>query len=274
MIFSVARNNIDLTATFQCFRLDDLEDGSMLRRGQPSTHSVYGAAQTINSATYQNMRVIELASSLSNPASVGILVEGMKQLFIGQSYDLHWTYHTQCPSMADYLRMVDGKTGGLFRLLTKLMVAESPPVKVSDGDELLKLCSLFGRFFQIRDDYQNLVSANYEQQKGFAEDLDEGKYSFTLVHCIKKLAENCSSGNDERGKQLQALLLQRKGEGRLCREAKHEILHIMREAGSFDYTVTELKRLRERLMREVGDLEARFGKENIRMRWLLDVLEI
>jgi geranylgeranyl pyrophosphate synthase len=47
------------------------------------------------------------------------------------------------------------ETGGLFRLLVRLMAAESPQ---SGQDTLERLCRLLGRYFQIRDDYQNLGS--------------------------------------------------------------------------------------------------------------------
>jgi ophiobolin F synthase len=102
-------------------------------------------------------------------------------------YDLYWTHNVLCPSIAEFLKMVDMKTGGLFRMLTRLMFVESPVSKQVADDELNPLSCLIGRFFQIRDDYQNLVSAEYAQQKGFAEDLDEGKYSFTLIHCVHTL---------------------------------------------------------------------------------------
>lgn len=51
--------------------------------------------------------------------------------------------------------MVDNKTGALFRMLFQLRAAEgsrSPDVSFDC------LAQLFGRFFQIRDDYMNLCS--------------------------------------------------------------------------------------------------------------------
>ena len=45
------------------------------------------------------------------------------------------------------------ETGGMFRLLTRLMTAESGH---ADKFDLDVLCRLLGRYFQIRDDYKNL----------------------------------------------------------------------------------------------------------------------
>jgi geranylgeranyl diphosphate synthase type 3 len=35
-------------------RLDDIQDNSVLRRGVPAAHTIYGVPSTINAATYAN----------------------------------------------------------------------------------------------------------------------------------------------------------------------------------------------------------------------------
>lgn len=168
--------------------------------------------------------------------------------------------------------MVDKKTGGLFRMLTRLMVAESPVgEKVSDDDLNVLIC-LLGRFFQIRDDYQNLASADYAKQKGFAEDLDEGKYSFTLIHCIQTLESESKFAGD--AMQLRAFLMKRRFEEKLSNEAKREVLATMKKTKSLDYTLGILRELYDELEREVGNLEAKFGEENFSLRLLLEMLKV
>lgn len=51
-------------ADFQ--RLDDVEDGSEVRRGKPATHIVFGPSQTTNSAGYMMMVCLENVLSLNN----------------------------------------------------------------------------------------------------------------------------------------------------------------------------------------------------------------
>ena len=47
------------------------------------------------------------------------------------------------------------ETGGLFRMISRLVIAQSQsPNKPTDLDRLM---TLLGRYFQIRDDYANLV---------------------------------------------------------------------------------------------------------------------
>jgi geranylgeranyl diphosphate synthase type 3 len=59
--------------------------------------------------------------------------------------------------MDDYLVMVDNKTGGFFRFVLRCMATEAP-VPPSSLDKLIYLTTLYGRYYQIRDDYQNLMS--------------------------------------------------------------------------------------------------------------------
>lgn len=91
-----------------CPRLDDLQDGSQLRRGSPATHIVFGEAQTINSATFQYVEAIAELRKLTNPVCLDIFIDEMRSLFVGQAFDLYWTDEALCPSVVEYLQMVDG----------------------------------------------------------------------------------------------------------------------------------------------------------------------
>lgn len=49
------------------YRIDDIEDNSILRRGIPVAHSIYGIASTINSANYVLFLALEKVQQLGHP---------------------------------------------------------------------------------------------------------------------------------------------------------------------------------------------------------------
>lgn len=66
--------------------------------------------------------------------------------------ELYWRDTLQPPCEADYLQMVANKTGGLFRLILRLL--QSSTSKFEKEVELL--VDIVGLIFQISDDYKNL----------------------------------------------------------------------------------------------------------------------
>ncbi|KAF5627080.1 polyprenyl synthetase [Fusarium sp. NRRL 52700] len=263
--------------------LDDIEDHSQLRRGKPSAHAVFGEAQTINSATFQYIQSVSQLNQLKSNKALGIFVDEIRQLFIGQAYELQWTSTMVCPSLEEYLQMVDGKTGGLFRLLMRLMAVESP---VDDQVDFSRLCQLFGRYFQIRDDYANLKLADvsytqyynyltadqlqqYTQQKGFCEDLDEGKFSLPLV-----IIFNEPTRSPKASAQLRNLLVQRSINKGMTFEQKILALELIQEAGGFLETEKVLHSLYNELELELQRLSDVFGVENHQLGLILEMLRV
>ena len=160
-------------------------------------------AQTINAANYiyfaaenelQKLRMPEEDNDVGRcsrcwiqPARV--FNEELLNLHRGQGIELYWRDTLQPPTEAEYLQMVNYKTGGLFRLTLRLMkcCAPAPPARplcsagLDDGDgeidvrddydgrghggypsdeEALLLLDdvvdLLGFIYQILDDYKNM----------------------------------------------------------------------------------------------------------------------
>ncbi|KAI1809224.1 terpenoid synthase [Poronia punctata] len=216
--------------------VDDVEDGSVLRRGVPVAHSIFGTAQTINSANYIYFQALSEVQKLGNPKAVSIFSEELINLHRGQGMDLHWRDSLTCPTEDEYLEMVSNKTGGLFRLAIKLMEAES-------GVDLdcVPLVNLLGIIFQIQDDYRNLQSPDYGQNKGLCEDLTEGKFSFVIIHSIR-------SRPDDR--QLINILKQKPSDDTI----KHYAVKYMQGTGSFEYTKKVLDILIKRARKTADEL--------------------
>ncbi|KUL88648.1 hypothetical protein ZTR_05132 [Talaromyces verruculosus] len=217
--------------------IDDVQDNSVLRRGIPVAHNIFGTAQTINSANYVYFLALQEVRKLNSPAAMEIYTEELLNLHKGQGMDLFWRDTLTCPTEEEYLEMVDNKTGGLFRLAVKLMQAES-----ETGKDCVPLVNVLGLIFQICDDYLNLSDKTYNKNKGLCEDLTEGKFSFPIIHSIRADPSNV---------QLINILKQKTKD----EEVKLYALNYMEHTGSFAHTKKVVSQLREKASKLIDEMD-------------------
>ncbi|PVH95144.1 geranylgeranyl pyrophosphate synthetase [Periconia macrospinosa] len=245
--------------------LDDIQDDSPLRRGKTAAHLIFGTSQSINSATYMFVDAVQRVNRLSNPNMTRVLLEELENLFVGQSWDLNWKSSFTCPSEAEYLAMVDKKTGAMFGMLLRLMQAASPRAATYD---LQPLAHMMGRWYQVRDDYMNLQGAEYSKQKGFCEDLDEGKISYPIVHCCNAQPTFGSLilgiFRQKQKNQFQNLLM----------ESKMQILECLEKAGTFEATWDLITNMQDEIEEKIKDLKIQSKEENPTLRLLIKVLNV
>ncbi|CAG8636860.1 4430_t:CDS:2 [Dentiscutata erythropus] len=232
--------------------MDDVEDGSVLRRGVPGdfyillilhnnfinnphfiivAHSIYGVPATINCANYVYFLVLHELTKFDNPKMLKIYTSELLNLHRGQGMELYWRDTLTCPSEAEFIDMVSNKTGGLLRLAVRLMQQCS-----ESKTDYVPLVDDIGIHFQIRDDYMNLKSKMYTDSKGYCEDLTEGKFSFPIIHSIN---------TDHNDRRLINILKQHTN----SIELKQFAVNIMNETGSFEYTRNYLEKT-EKMVRE------------------------
>ncbi|KAK9899189.1 terpenoid synthase [Cystobasidium minutum MCA 4210] len=224
--------------------MDDVEDDSSLRRGMPVAHKIYGIPQTINTANYIYFKAYQRLGSLQphaqgNIGLTNIVNEELLNLHRGQGMDLYWRDSLTCPTEEEYIDMVSNKTGGLFRIAIRLMAATSSQ---PDKESYVPLVNLIGVIFQIADDYLNLQSDAYKQNKGFCEDLTEGKFSFPIVHSIRA---------DTSNQRLLNVLRQRPTDIEL---KTYAVTYMDSHTHSFEYTRQVLDKLDEQARAEVDRL--------------------
>ncbi|KAK9464807.1 isoprenoid synthase domain-containing protein [Lipomyces arxii] len=218
--------------------VDDVEDSATLRRGFPVAHSIYGVAQTINSSNYVYFLALQELSKLDNPEVYKIYTDELISLHRGQGLDLYWRDSFVCPTEEEYIEMVKNKTGGLFRLAVKLMQAES---KISR--DFVPLSNLIGILYQIRDDYMNLQSDQYSKNKGFCEDLTEGKFSFPIIHSIK---------HDCNNQQILNILKQHSNDDTI---KQYAVNHMRDVTHSFDYARSVIAEYERKIRKEIERLD-------------------
>lgn len=238
--------------------IDDVQDSSILRRGIPVAHNIFGTAQTINSANYVYFLALQELQKLKNTEeAMEIFTSEMLQLHRGQGMDLYWRDTLTCPTEDDYLEMVQNKTGGLFRLAVKLMQADSVE---RDWIDCVPLVNIMGLVFQICDDYLNLKSTIYTQNKGLCEDLTEGKFSFPIIHAVRSNPSNL---------QLINILKQKTHD----EEVKRYAVKYMESTGSFAYTRKVIRELKKKAIGLLDDLDGGRGQGS-ELRKILDRMDV
>ncbi|XP_068631503.1 terpene synthase isoform X1 [Battus philenor] len=216
--------------------VDDIQDNSILRRGIPVAHSIYGIASTINAANYAMIMALEKTLELGHPEATAVYTEQLLQLHRGQGMEIYWRDNFQCPSEEEYKQMTIKKTGGLFMLAIRLMQLFS-----NNKSDFSRLSSILGLYFQIRDDYCNLCLQEYSENKSYCEDLTEGKFSFPIVHAIR---------NQNADNQVLHILRQRTRDV----EVKRYCVSLLERLGSFKYTRDALEALDADARAEVAHL--------------------
>lgn len=227
--------------------VDDVEDGSKLRRGNPVAHEIFGVPVTINTANYMYFVAIQEALSLG-PEAIKILNEEFLNLHRGQAMDLYWRESLICPSEKEYIDMVMNKTGGLFRLSIRLM-----ELKSNFNKSFVPLVNLLGIIYQVKDDYINLSDAKYFTNKGFCEDLKEGKFSFPIIHAIR---------HDESNKEVINILKKHTDDNEL---KSHVVEYMKNVSKSFQYCELTLEKLRKQAHELVDDVKESFSEDQLKI---------
>jgi geranylgeranyl diphosphate synthase type 3 len=87
-------------------RIDDIEDNSILRRGIPVAHSIYGVASTLNAAICLILDGLKRTHSLNHPDVITVCTEQLLNLYYGQGLEIYWRDNYTCPSLDEYKQMI------------------------------------------------------------------------------------------------------------------------------------------------------------------------
>jgi len=225
--------------------VDDIQDDAQLRRGSPVAHKIYGVPQTINSANYvyflamNELSQLEPEQHYTDHSLQKLVTDELLNLHRGQGLELYWRDSLVCPTEEEYVSMVNNKTGGLLRIGIRLMMACGT---TNIDVDYIPLINFLGVYFQIRDDYMNLQSTEYTRNKGFAEDLTEGKFSFPVVHGVRANPSN---------RQILNVLQKRPTTPTL---KTHIIGYLANSTHSFVYTLSVMEKFMDEVIREVERL--------------------
>jgi geranylgeranyl pyrophosphate synthase len=212
---------------------DDLEDGSVSRRGQATLHRRVGIPLAVNVGDAMNalsMRLFRRNLVDLKPEVALRIVDEVDHLLVesleGQAMELGWMRDNEwAVGTGDYLRMVLKKTAW-YSFIHPMRIGALVADAGDDLDRFNRFGFLLGAAFQIQDDVLNLVGSQSRYGKEIAGDLSEGKRTLVLSHAFAQAAPSERS-------RLQNLF-SRPGERRLERELI-DIYDLLGQAGSIEW---------------------------------------
>lgn len=171
---------------------DDIMDHADERRGRPTVHVRWDESTAILCGDYLLGLSYELLST-SPTGDVARIISRFQQMVArlceGQMLDKEFESRPEV-SVAEYLQMVDSKTGAL--LCASLEIGGMlGGASASDIETLAEIGSNVGRAFQMKDDLLDLTAEDDRWGKTIGGDLIEGKKTFLLLRAIER-----TSGED------------------------------------------------------------------------------
>jgi geranylgeranyl diphosphate synthase type 3 len=96
---------LELCIILHC-RMDDILDNSILRRGIPTAHSIFGVLSTLNAANYVIMKGLKKVECLNHPEAMATCTKHLLDAYWGQGMEIYWRDNYICPSEEEYQEMV------------------------------------------------------------------------------------------------------------------------------------------------------------------------
>ena len=221
---------------------DDVEDGSLLRRGYPTLHCEYGVPIAVNvgdalnalclQPLLDNMHVLGMGKALR---IIQVIARMARESVEGQAIELDWVRRNRWNLRdRDYALMSYKKTCWytfIAPMQIGALIAGAQPVQVA---LLRQYAGYVGVAFQIQDDVLNLEADQARYGKEIGGDLAEGKRTLVLLHMLRSVTP------DEQACARHIL--------ELAREDKTEadiayLADLIHRSGSLDYARDVAQRL-------------------------------
>jgi len=207
---------------------DDIMDQDILRRGCPTVHIKWGLPAAILAGDTLYSKAVEILAGVDAAPprvvrSLNILANTCTEICEGQWMDMTFEGLPKV-SEAEYMKMVEKKTGVLFAAATSI----GGILGGCDEDEakaLWEIGRITGIAFQIRDDVLDLITSEEELGKERGSDLREGKKTLVRIHALEKGVKLDHIKREASEKEIEAAV------------------KTLQDAGSIDYAMEKAQQL-------------------------------
>jgi geranylgeranyl diphosphate synthase type II len=171
---------------------DDIQDGSLWRRGHPTLHRREGMPLALNAGdalALLSFEVLRTGGARQHPRLTSRLMDelsaAMWRTLEGQAIELGWRRDSVTDlAPADYLDLVLRKTCWYTTIAPLRMGALIGSMGPVDLDALSRFGLFLGAAFQITDDVLNIAGGHSAYGKESRGDLREGKRTLMVIHLL------------------------------------------------------------------------------------------
>ncbi len=198
---------------------DDVVDESDLRRGRPTSNSMFGNAASVLVGDFLYSRSFQMMVDAGSMRVMRILADATNRIAEGEVLQL-MNVHDPSVDEARYLMVVERKTATLFEAAARIGAVLGGADAATES-ACARYGASLGTAFQIIDDVLDYSGNAEDIGKRLGDDLREGKATLPLIHALR------SSTPAQRALVERAI---REGGGDFA-----EIAQIVTDNGSLDY---------------------------------------
>jgi octaprenyl-diphosphate synthase len=199
---------------------DDVVDESALRRGRPTTNSLFGNAASVLVGDFVYSRAFQMMVGADNMRVLQVLADATNIIAEGEVLQLMNCRNADVDERG-YLQVIRYKTAKLFEASTRLGAILGNAAAGTE-DAIATYGMHLGTAFQLIDDVLDYSGDHKVIGKNVGDDLAEGKATLPLIYALK------------RGTPAQAALIRRaieQGGG----EELSAVLDAIRDTGALEY---------------------------------------
>ncbi|MCY9802931.1 octaprenyl diphosphate synthase [Vibrio scophthalmi] len=201
---------------------DDVVDESDMRRGKATANAAFGNAASVLVGDFIYTRSFQMMTELGSLKILRLMSDAVNVIAEGEVLQL-MNCNNPDTTEENYMQVIYSKTARLFEAATQIgAILTDSPAEVELA--LQNYGKYLGTAFQLIDDVMDYTSDGEDMGKNVGDDLAEGKPTLPLLHAMHH-------GDKEQAAMIREAIEKSNGMDRL-----NDILAIMDQTGSLDYT--------------------------------------
>lgn len=162
---------------------DDVIDEAELRRGKPTTASIYGNRVAMYTGDYILARALEEITEIPDPRVHQLLSKTLVEVSIGEIEQIEYKFNWE-QNFRDYLRRIKRKTALLIASSCKLGAIVGG-LNDYQSNKLYQYGYYIGMSYQIIDDILDFTSTSKELGKPAGNDLLQGNITLPVLYAME-----------------------------------------------------------------------------------------